>query len=296
MDKVLPIAKSIGDVIRKIFIIAMYSVCQRIINPRVICLFILHTVFVWSNLSVIGTFTDMVGVRVNPLLYPFLSSDPVKQLIMFAGIVFLYSDAPFIDKSQPYVIMRSKRTVWGLGQILHVIMFSAFYFFILMCVSVFVVLPNATFATDGWGKVVNTLAQTNAASQINLQFGVSDKVISLYSPFKAFVLCFLLNWGMASFLGLLIFALNLNFGKMIGMAISSTVLLLDLLVINSLPHSYLKFSPLSLSRLSVLDPQRISIYPSAAYALCFYVIGIVIFSTCIIASVKRKAIEISSES
>lgn len=296
MDKVLSVAKNTGDIISKTFTIAVYSVRQRIVNPRVICLFVLHMVFIWSNLSVIGTFTDMVGVRVNPLLYPFFSSDPVKQLIVFAGIVFLYSDAPFIDKIQPYVVIRCKRNVWVLGQILHVIMFSAFYFLILMGVSVFIVLPNASFATDGWGKVANTLAQTNAASQINLQFDISDKIISLYSPFEAFVICFLLNWGMASFLGLLIFAINLNFGKMIGIAISGAVLLLDLLVINSLPHSYFKFSPLSLSRLSILDPQGISIYPGVTYAFSFYSIGIVIFSVYIIASIKRQAIEISSES
>ena len=256
MDKVLSVAKNTGDIISKTFTIAVYSVRQRIVNPRVICLFVLHMVFIWSNLSVIGTFTDMVGVRVNPLLYPFFSSDPVKQLIVFAGIVFLYSDAPFIDKIQPYVVIRCKRNVWVLGQILHVIMFSAFYFLILMGVSVFIVLPNASFATDGWGKVANTLAQTNAASQINLQFDISDKIISLYSPFEAFVICFLLNWGMASFLGLLIFAINLNFGKMIGIAISGAVLLLDLLVINSLPHSYLRSSCL-------MTP------PSSAYCVRF---------------------------
>ena len=296
MNSVLLVIKNTGDTIRKTFTIAIYSVRRRISDSRVICLFVLHLVFVWSNISVIGPFTKMVGVRVNPLLYPFLASDPVKQLIIFAGIVFLYSDAPFIDKSQPYLIIRSKRTVWSLGQILYVVISSAVYILILMSISVLIVLPDATFATNGWGQVVNTLAQTNAASQINLQFGVSEKIISLYSPLEAFVLCFLLNWGMASFLGLFIFAISLNLGRMAGMVISGIVLLLDLLVINSLPYSYFKFSPLSLSRLSVLDPRGISIYPGVIYAFGFYAVGIIIFSICIIASVRKQTIEISSES
>lgn len=289
MNNILSVAK-------KIFSIALYSVRQRIMNPRVICLFILMLAFIWNDLSVVGKLTDMVGIRINPLVFPFFSSDPVKQLILFASIVFLYSDAPFIDKNQPYVILRSKRIVWALGQVIHIIMFSAVYFSILMVASVLIVLPNATFTTNGWGKVINTLAQTNAGSQIDLQFGVSEKIISLYSPFESFALCFLLNLGMSSFLGLLIFAINLKFGKMIGSVIGGVILFFDLLVLNALPSLCFYFSPLSLSRLSTLDPKGISTYPSVTYAFVFYTIGILIFSAVIVLSIKRKSIEISSES
>lgn len=280
---------------RQTFAIAIYSVKQRLTSPRVICLLVIFGVFVCDNMSFAGQAAELMDLRINPLLYPFLASDVVKQLVIFAGVIFLYSDAPFINKSQPYVIIRSKRTVWALGQILHIIIFSAVYFFILMAISFVVVIPHATFSTDGWGRLANILAESNLTSQLDMNFLFPEKIVSLYSPVEAFVLTFLLNWTLASFFGMLIFAVNLNFGKMIGPAISLAWMLMDLLIENYLPHSWYKYSPLSMSRLSVLDPLGVSIYPSQTYAFCFYGAGILIFSIIVIVTIQRKAIEISSE-
>ena len=294
MDKVLSTVKKGVAAIKKIFSIAFYSVRQRLTSPRVICILVLAFVFVWGILSGIGDLTDTIEARINPLVFTFISNDQIYQFILFLSVVFLYSDAPFINKSQPYVIIRSKRISWALGEIIHVIIFSAVYFFILMFVSVLMLLPNATFSTDGWGIAVNTLVKTNIGDQLDIGLFPSNDVISFYSPLKAFVMCFLLNWMMASFLGLLIFSLNLIFDRVVGPIVGVVIILLDLLTNNT--FGFYKFSPLSMSRLSVLDPTGTTTNPSPAYAFAFYCIGIVIFSVCIIASVKRKAIEISSES
>lgn len=295
MDKVSLTAESIPFMGKRICSIAIYSVRYKLISPRVICLFVLLATFVWSNISPVIEAVKIVDLRVNPLLFPFLSSNTVYQLIIFLGVLFLFSDAPFIDKNQPYIIIRSKRTIWALGQILHVIMLSASYFLILMGISILVVLPYATLATDGWGKLVNTLAQTNLDVQVGMTFDFSKQIVSLYAPLEAFLYCFLLNWGMASFLGLLIFAINMKFSKMIGILIGLSVLLFDLLSLNNLSSTSVYFSPLSLSRLSMLDPKGITIYPSVTYALVFYCVSIVLLSICIVAEVKTKDIEISSE-
>ncbi len=280
---------------RQTFAIAIYSVKQRLTSPRVICLLVIFGVFVCDNMSFADQAAELMDLRINPLLYPFLASDVVKQLVIFAGVIFLYSDAPFINKSQPYVIIRSKRTVWALGQILHIIIFSAVYFFILMAISFVVVIPHATFSTDGWGRLATILAESNLTSQLDMNFLFPEKIVTAYSPGEAFILTFLLNWALASFFGTLMFALNLNFGKMAGPAISSTLVLMDLLIVNY-PFVGFECSPVSMSRLSVLDPLGVSNYPSPTYAFCFYTIGILIFSVIIILSIKRKSIEISSES
>lgn len=294
MDKILDVIKKMSF-LKKVFAIAIYSIKQRIINPRIICLFVIFGIFVWHNISFASEATTLLNLKINPLLYPFLSDDSVKQLVICAGIIFLFSDAPFIDKSQPYIIIRSKRTAWALGQILHIIIFSGVYFLIFMGFSFLIIMPYSTLATDGWGKVVNTLAQTDLTSQLDMGFGFSATIISLYSPIQAFVLNFLLNWALASFLGMLIFAVNLKFDKMIGPVVALVWLLLDLLIVNYLPYSWFKYSPLSMSRLSVLDPTGMTTAPSPTYALSFYSVGIIIFSAFIIAVVKRKLIEISSE-
>lgn len=295
MDKSVSIAKKVGGECKKSFAIALYSVRKRLISPRVICVFVMFGVFIWSNMSFVSEITEMLDMRINPVLFPFLSSDIIKQLILYSGIVFLFSDAPFIDESQPYVFIRSKRTTWALGQILHIIIFSGLCFLILIGFSMLIVLPHATLTTDGWGKVINTLAQTNAGTELNLEFYISYKIPSVYSPLEALVYCFLLNWGMTSFLGLLIFAANLKWGKMVGPVLGGIILLYDLLVYNTFALSYFKTSPLSMSRLSLVDPHGLTSYPSISYVFTFYSVGIVIFSVFIILAIKKKPIEVSSE-
>lgn len=280
---------------RKALLIAAYSIRQRVADPRIISLFILMTVFIWNDLSVIDAFAGGAGVKTNPLIFPFYSSDPVKQLILLAGVIFLFSDAPFINKNQPYVIIRSKRRAWVMGQILYVVIASAIYFLILMGVSILILLPNATFATNGWGKIVNTLARTGAGAEINLQFGIAEKITTYYSPLKAFCLSFFLNWGVASFLGLLTFLINLKVNRTLGLVAGATVLFFDLLITNALPYSFYHFSPVSLSRLTVLDPTGVSIYPAITYPLIFYGVSITILSVLLIAGIKNKPIDFASE-
>jgi hypothetical protein len=291
MDKTAFMAKKIGSECRRAFAIALYSVRKRMTSPRVICIFVMLGVYIWSNMTFVPEITKMLGLRINPIIFPFFSSSPIPQLVLYSGIVFLYSDAPFIDETQPYIIIRSKRTTWAWGQILHIIMFSGLCFLILIGFSMLVALPDATLATNGWGKVINTLAQTNAGSATSLSFYISDKIPTAYSPLQALVYCFLLNWGMTSFLGILMFAANLRFGKMVGPVLGGIILLYDLLVLNTFAIKYYKTSPLSMSRLSMIDPNGLTEYPSTSYAFAFYAIGIVICSAFIVLSVKKQTIE-----
>ncbi|MGB8455954.1 MAG: hypothetical protein WCD89_27020 [Anaerocolumna sp.] len=281
--------------VKKIFSIAMYSIRQWVTDPRIISLFVLMSMFVWNDFEVIGDLTGRTGIKTNPLIFPFFSNDPVKQLILLAGIVFLFSDAPFINKNQPYIIIRSKRIPWVLGQILYIIMASAIYFLFLMLISILVLLPYGTFATDGWGKIINTLAQTDAGRQINLQFGITKEITTFYSPWEAFGLSFLLNWGVACFLGLLMFVINLKFNRMLGLVVGGVILSFDLLVTNALPPAFYHFSPVSLSRLGVLDPMGVSMFPNMTYPFVFFSVSIVVISVLLVVSIKKISIEITPE-
>lgn len=294
MDKLDDFKTRLRKTAGQSFAIAKYSVLQRLVNPRIICIVVLVSVYIWNSFSFVSDVVKLLDTRINPLVFPFFCDDFMARIVLGLSLAFLYSDAPFVNNNQMYVLIRSKRIAWALGQIFHVIVFSGIYFMILNLVAFIVVLPNATLSTSGWGKVINTLAQTDLTVQFNaIQF--SYKHISLYSPIQDFVLTFLLSWGMASFIGLMMFALNLNFGKLAG-ALSVTILIFfDLLVYNSLGGIYRWISPLTLSHLSALDPQGITDLPSLTYAFCFYCVWIVLFSVIIVVTVRGKAIEAPSD-
>ena len=281
--------------VKRIFAIALYSIRQWTAELRILLLFIFMVLFVRADIAAIGDFAKEMGVAVNPLVFPFYSSDVVKQLIVLSGIIFLFSDAPFINNNQPYVIIRSNRLSWVSGKSIYIMMASAVYFFVVMGASVITLLPNAFFQTDDWGKIINTLAQTNAGSLINLQFAVSEKITDYYSPIMAFFLSFFLNWSVACFMGLLIFLISLKFHRMFGLLAGAIVLFWDLLVINTLPIRFYYASPITLSRLGMLDPSGTSNYPDIMYSFVFFGIGIALLAVLLMSGIRNQSIEITAE-
>lgn len=133
------------------------------------------------------------------------------------------------------------------------------------------------------------------AAQIGLQFGITKEITTYYSPFEAFGLSFLLDWGVGCFLGLIMFLINMKFNRIFGLVVSGVILFFDLLVLNVLPPVFYYFSPVSLSRLGVIDPMGVSMFPGMAYPFIFFSVSIVILSSLLVMSIKKIPIEIKPE-
>jgi hypothetical protein len=262
-------------------------------DVRYTVLFVMMFAIIWNVLAPVAGFCRATQYRVNPFLYVFLSNQIINQLILLSGIVFLFSNAPFMDYNQPFVLVRSGRSTWVLGQVLYIVVGSALYFLVLMAFSVVVLTPIATFATNGWGKIVNTLAYTDAAQQFQINgLWVSTSLVNLYTPLQAFSLCFVLQWLAGSFIGLLMFAVNSVSNSKIGNYAASLLILMDILVYNVLPFHFLYFSPASLSRLGLLNPLGTTRDPSVLYALAFFGVGILVWSGLSVLSVRKKPIDL----
>lgn len=295
MHKTMIMLNNLALNLKQIFSIAKLFLRYRIVSPRVICILILTLAFIFSEFAPFKELAELLELRINPFMFTFFSSDVLKQCILYTGLIFIYSDAPFLNSNQPYVVVRSGRLRWVLGQCLHIVLFNFFYFWVLMLFSVVIMLPYASFVTEGWGKAVLTLANTNINSEIGLNFYAPGGIISNYAPFEAFALCFILNLGMSSFLGLLIFVLNLAAGRFLGPVVAAVILLFDLLVFNSFPYGYSHFSPLTFSRLSGIDPRGISSFPTLGYAIAFYAITVVLFFFAAALLIRKRPIEITTE-
>lgn len=76
MDKAVSVAEKIGGECKSAFAIAFYSVRKRMTSPRVICIFVMFGVYIWSNMSFVPEITEMLGLRINPVLFPFFFQLP----------------------------------------------------------------------------------------------------------------------------------------------------------------------------------------------------------------------------
>lgn len=278
---------------RTIFKVACNSFRHWRSSSRYLLLFLLLFAFLWWALEPIKALAYSTGYAVNPILLPFFLGSEVYQLIVGLGILFLFANAPFLDELQLYVFQRTGRRLWVTGQILYVLAATAVYLIALAVFSLIIIAPVATWDTEGWGKIVSTLAYTNAASSIHLNFLIPEKVITETMPLSALGIQLVLEYLALAVIGLLAFAINLFSPYKIGLYLGGIVCLFDLLITNILPRYLFSFSPLSLARLPVVDFSGSSvIYPSITWAMCFNLLCIVTIIIVVFISSYRMTIQL----
>ncbi|MEE0706410.1 MAG: hypothetical protein UCH28_08530 [Adlercreutzia sp.] len=229
---------------------------------------VIEILFIWLAFTPLYSYVSLIGYRVNPCVLPLLASDPLYQLVFLFGLVLVFADAPFLTENQLFVLMRGGRLAWGLGKILYLVVVSVLYWLLLVAASLILLAPCASLLTDGWGAALSTLAETDAASQIGLSFGVNSYLLNTYQPFEALTLMFAMESLAGAILGLLIMAVNLATRNKGGLAAAILVVLLDLLIVNALPYRTYSWSIASHGRLVVfseVDP----FYPTLGYAAGF---------------------------
>ncbi|MBU5485122.1 hypothetical protein KQI86_12330 [Clostridium sp. MSJ-11] len=279
------------DRIRKIFLVSINNIRKWATNPRIYVLFILITMFLWSSIRPILSFSKEMGIRVTPWVFPHLASSFVGQLILMLGVVLLFCDAPFIDEGQPYFLIRSGRYTWGMGQVFYIMMGMTIYLLIVNFISILILMPNI-FLSTGWGKILGTLAENHGESVNEIEY-ISKKILLSYTPLKAFVLSFILEWCAGTALALLMFVINICLNRAAGATIASLIILLDYAIYSNFPSvKFFYFSPVSLSKLILIDSKGISNYPSNEYAYIFFIITIIVLSIISVLSVRRKDIQV----
>ena len=272
----------------KSFRIALCQLRQKTSTPRVWLILIMVGCFVLENLRPVLEFSHAVDVPVTPYAFPHLTNDFICQLIIMAGAVMIFCDAPFEGSGTLYVLPRAGRFHWGLGQVLYIFMMSFLYILFLLLLSVLPFLGNLEFGTQ-WGKIWGTLAKTNAGMQFGLIFSVTEHMISEFQAPAALAGSLALEWACTAWLGLLIYALNKWTLSPAGTITGAFLILLDICISNDWLYGANRFSPITLAQLNTYAGWNIRYGITLTYGICFFVFGIVILSgLCILGNYRDK--------
>lgn len=265
--------------IRNVFAFQMRLVRN---NQRILLLFILIGIFVFTNLQGVLDFSQDVGIPATPWAFAHITSDYICQLVIMAGAVALFCDAPFNSEIQKYILPRAGHTAWAVGQCMYIVVLSFFYVFTVLVFSILPLLPNLKFENN-WGKIWGTLARSTVAMEYGIPFSTNDYLIGTYTPLCATVLSFLLSWGCCIWLGLLTYILNYVTGRYVGTFVSAGFVLMDITVANEWLPWFYKISPVTLAQLQALKSSDSLYRINLEYASWFFGVSIVCMITgCII--------------
>lgn len=250
-------------------------------NPKiwVVCTFLFF--YLHDILSPIRAFCKELGYSVNPWLFPHLFSNGIVSLLLTLALVLFLCDAPFLDQQQVFVLLRTGRYKWAMGQILYVVFASFVYFFIIFLLSILLMLPYSQPGAD-WGKVIETLSRAGSSYTFGA-ISFSFSVVSSYTAVTATLLSFALMWGVGIFLGLFLFLANLWLGKPLGVGIATGFVLLPPMFHFDMVYRYLHLSPVSWGNLSLIlsgyDARLTTTWACRGLILCDTVLAALILLT-----------------
>lgn len=263
---------------RTIFAIARQNVRKWSSNYRVCMIAIILLIFIHFYTKNIGVFASELGIDMSAWIFPFLYIERYMKLLFLFPIILMFCDAPFIDMNQPYMILRSKRTAWSMGQILYIFIANIFYFLFLIVGTIVINIRYVTFEND-WGKVFGTLATTDASNFVDTPLRINPIILKYFTPFQAMWFTFLLSCLSGIILGLVIYACNSLFqNRIVGITAASFLLILSAALYRNPELQWL--SPMSWNTLSNIDIGNTTTFPSFTYIMtadiCIIVVLIII--------------------
>lgn len=276
----------------KIYRVYAFQMKQIRSNQRIMLIFILIAIFVFSNLQGVLDFSLDVGISVTPWAFSHITSDYICQLVVMAGAVALFCDAPFKSDITKYILPRAGYTAWIVGHCMYIMVLSLLYVCVILLSSILPLLPNIQF-DGGWGKIWGTLARTTVGLQYGIPFAVDDYVIGAYTPWQATALSVLLSWSCCVWLGLITYFFNTVSNSYVGTFVAAGFVLMDITVANEWLKWFYKISPVTLAQLQALKGNQSLYQVTLEYALWFF--GISIFCLLVgcvvtpkIQSIRRK--------
>ena len=253
-----------------------FQLKQELVQVRVLILFMILAVFIYSYLEPVANLAQAVGEKVSPWAFPHLMNDYICQMVFMVSAVFLFSTAPFEGKAHYYIVQRSGSLSWQLGNVLYILASSFLFVGFIWVLSVISLLSRTKFSGD-WGIIWGTLARTNAGNQYDVPFTVFAYIVGVFSPVEATAISFLLEWSCVSWMGLVVYLFNYITKKMTGILVASFFVFLDVMIYNSwTPKAYL-FSPVTLAQLKVMSGNNLSYGVSLKYAVVFFAVTITFF-------------------
>ncbi|RDU24511.1 hypothetical protein [Anaerosacchariphilus polymeriproducens] len=278
--------------IKNMFRISLYQMKQWTSHPKTYAVLISMFIFMHSKVWPVDNFIKMVNVKATPFIFPFFFSDQFLLMLMMLGIVVLFCDAPFFDKTQLFIAVRCGKKVWACGQVIYLFLASIIYFIIIYMMSIIMLLPNIVLENN-WGKIWNTLSQTDAVVTAEIYLAFPYKIIVDYTPVEAVLIVFILGVLVSLFLGLLLFFINIYINKAVSISIAMGFILITTRVA-FLPPIVKYFSPVSWMSLNLISKTAFGNELSVDKVIGILVIMIIILVILCVNGVNKRDLDIQN--
>jgi hypothetical protein len=212
--------------LKVILLCALVNFRKWRVNPRIYTLAAATAGFLSWHSAGLSQLSAATGIAVTPWVFTHLLTTTAMIAVFACFIMLFFCDAPFADRHTPFLIIRTGRRNWVIGQLVYIILAAFTYTVFFLIISVAVLIPNVKWDTD-WGKILKTIAANPGIGNnygIKLTVFVHPLIVSMFSPIKATIISFGLFWLTSAFIGILILCGNIITGRAGGLVMAGVFL------------------------------------------------------------------------
>lgn len=275
--------------VKSIFNIILQNYRKWRNDYRIYMIAIVVFMLVWSFWTDLRDVSVHFGEKASPWVFPFLYTQYYTKVIYTIPLIFLFCNAPFKDKNYVFVITRSGRMKWALGEILYIVSASGIYFIYIFALSLLLGIGKCSWNSD-WGETLITLAHSSSADILGeSRIEVSSIIIDCFSPLQAIWFTFLMSWLCGIFLGLIVFFFNLITNQPFTGGVLAGVfpILSYFIVMGDKARRFVKFSPVSWITMDNIDVGGLTSSPPFSYCLGFLLLSCAVLSVLILLCESR---------
>ena len=202
--------------VRQIFYIVCSNFRKWHKNPQIILCFLLAFIFCYLLSDKVMQFAQEHGTYLQgteAFIWTFGDSQSVLAISIL--LLLLFSGVPNLSNEVPYLMIRTDRSVWMLGQIAYLIL-AAFCFMLFILASTVFLSASRAFPANLWSDTAAILGYSKMGEGLAVPAFV--KVLELTTPYQCSIHIFLLMTGYTVTMAGVILFLNLcrNNGGMVG--------------------------------------------------------------------------------
>ncbi len=190
-------------------------------------------------------------------------------VVLPVALLFIFSEMPFKNSQQIFLLTRSGKQTWCISQILFILFVSLFVILVILLETFLLFGCQISFDNSSWGKVIMSIYNTGLGFDFEVSFisGAPYQAILAVSPAEAVVYVLTTVFLLSVTMGLVVFAVNLTAGRSLGIIIGGVFVALNLFTAYFQTSAFFRLSPASWIDLKAVKLLPFKLYPALVFGI-----------------------------
>lgn len=197
-------------------------------------------------ISTVRHFSAVADYPASPWILPFIGQNVYCVFVYGISVVYFYSNIPFLQRHEMYVLMRQGRIRWAVAKALRICISAVMLSVTEFVLSVLLLLPRIEWTAE-WGRLYDSLAMTDAGSEHGVKLFFSYELINENSAVKTALIFGIVLCIATGLIGMVMFVLSIYINRTAAVAAGTFFAVLPVVFANLyLSEEWIGFiSPLS---------------------------------------------------